>query len=687
MLQFKYPGIYTREIPSGVRTITGAPTSIALFVGPTRAGIDRRAIRLLNFGDFERQFGGVSSTSSLSYSVLHFFANGGGEAFVFRVPTKNSKPAQSSFKRDDGASNEAIRVTALSSADASNDVFVELDPFGIGANPFNTAAPLPDKKRFNFTVIDRLTGRREQFGNMSTSSTSARFASSVVDDPATGSKLVKVDVIGIDNEGPQATGTIYKLGNTPTAGTFGADVKALLSVTVLDATGAVDTSASISNMEVIVFPNTSAQPTSNLELVTRVVAALNAAIRADAAAAGKMQGVAIEGAPFVEGPNVFIRLRTAAPGPARLSKRLADARVNLGDPGSGNPNTKLLTVYGLTEVATNPSRYQLGASYASGQGQLFGTPVTGTDGDAAGQPESDQFKQAVMDLDTPDPFFNILCLPDLVRPSATDPLALHHSNAMTVYSEAARVCKNKHAFLLIDPLPEVTSVGAAESWKTLKFTFQSNHSAAFFPNIRVDDPLVPGAIRSHPPSGAMAGVIARIDGQSGVWTAPAGTEAALAGVYGPSVLVSDEEHGILNPIGLNVIRQFPVYGTVNFGSRTVDGANAMASEWKYIPVRRTASYILRTLSDSLRWAVQRPNGERLWAELRMNVTAFMQRLFRQGAFKGVSSREAYFVICDESTTTADDIQQGVVNIVIGFAPLRPAEYVVISLRQIVQPGV
>ncbi len=661
MLQFKYPGIYTREIPSGVRTITGAPTSIALFVGPTRAGIDRRAIRLLNFGDFERQFGGVSPTSSLSYSILHFFANGGGEAFVFRVPTKNSKPAQSSFKRDDGASNEAIRVTALSSAEASNDVFVELDPFGIGANPFNTAAPLPDKKRFNFTVIDRLTGRREQFGNMSTSSTSARFASSVVDDPATGSKLVKVDVIGIDNEGPQATGTIYKLGNTATAGTFGADLKALLSVTVLDATGAVDTSASISNMEVIVFPNTSAQPTSNLELVTSVVAALNAAIRADAAAAGKMQGVAIEG--------------------------VADARVNLGDPGSGNANTKLLTVYGLTEVATNPSRYQLGASYASGQGQLFGTPVTGTDGDAAGQPESDQFKQAVMDLDTPDPFFNILCLPDLVRPSATDPLALHHSNAMTVYSEAARVCKNKHAFLLIDPLPEVTSVGAAESWKTLKFTFQSNHSAAFFPNIRVDDPLVPGAIRSHPPSGAMAGVIARIDGQSGVWTAPAGTEAALAGVYGPSVLVSDEEHGILNPIGLNVIRQFPVYGTVNFGSRTVDGANAMASEWKYIPVRRTASYILRTLSDSLRWAVQRPNGERLWAELRMNVTAFMQRLFRQGAFKGVSSREAYFVICDESTTTADDIQQGVVNIVIGFAPLRPAEYVVISLRQIVQPGV
>jgi phage tail sheath protein FI len=292
-----------------------------------------------------------------------------------------------------------------------------------------------------------------------------------------------------------------------------------------------------------------------------------------------------------------------------------------------------------------------------------------------------------MDLDTPDPFFNILCLPDLVRPAATDPNALHHTNAMTVYSEAALVCKNKHAFLLIDPLPDVTTVGAAEAWKTLKFTFQSNHSAAFFPSIRVDDPLVPGSIRSHPPSGAIAGVIARTDGQSGVWTAPAGTEASLTGVYGPSTPLSDEEHGILNPLGLNCIRQFPIFGTVNFGSRTVDGSNALASEWKYIPVRRTASYILRSLSEGLRWAVHKPNGERLWAELRMNVTAFMHGLFRQGAFKGVSSREAYFVLCDSSTTTADDINQGIVNIVIGFAPLRPAEFVVISLRQIVQPAV
>jgi phage tail sheath protein FI len=258
---------------------------------------------------------------------------------------------------------------------------------------------------------------------------------------------------------------------------------------------------------------------------------------------------------------------------------------------------------------------------------------------------------------------------------------------MTVYSEAARVCKKKFAFLIVDPLPKVTDTGKAESWKTLDFTMASadaGSAGAWFPNIRVDDPLEPGAIRSHPPSGAIAGIIARTDAQVGVWQSPAGTDATLAGVYGPAVELSDAEHGILNPLGVNVIRRFPIFGTVGFGSRTVDGANLAASDWKYIPVRRTANYILRSLSEGLRWAVHKPNGEELWSQLRVSTTSFMHGLFRQGAFKGVSSRDAYFVACDASTTSADDINQGVVNIVVGFAPLKPAEFVVISLRQIVQ---
>lgn len=677
MLQFRYPGVYTQELPSGVRSISGAPTSVALFVGPTRAGIDNRPIRLQSFADFERSFGGLTQTSSLSYSVLHFFGNGGGEAFVLRVPASGAKAASTGFRRDDGASNLSLTVTALSSGAASGEIFVEFDPFGLGSAPYTGTH---DKKRFNLTVSDRLTGRVERFANLSTSSASARFAPTVVNDEATGSKLVKLILTGaaIDKEAPQATGTVYEIGTPPSAGTFAAAQKLKVNVEFRDAAGAVDAGAAVS-LELTAFANAEAKPATPLELCTRLTAALNAALRADAPSAGKMEGLSIEGS-VVEGGK-FLRFRIAPVGTTVTPSRRADGRVTLAAPGSG---TSLLATYTLTEKVSNPSRFQLGLAYASSQ--VIGTPVAGVDGDPSGQPSSTDFKAAVMALADPDPFFNILCLPDAVRPSAADPLVPQHSNHASIYAEAALVCEKKFAFLLIDPPPAVQDLGGAEAWKTTGIPFQSRHAAAYFPNIRVDDPLEPGAIRSHPPSGAMAGLFARTDSQVGVWQAPAGTEAVLSGAYGPSVLLSDDQHGILNPLGLNVIRKFPVYGTVSFGSRTIDGADAMGSEWKYIPVRRTASYILRSLSEGLRWAVHKPNGEVLWSQLRVNATSFMQGLFRQGAFKGVSAREAYFVACDASTTTPDDINAGVVNLVIGFAPLKPAEFVVISLRQIVQPA-
>lgn len=681
MLQYKYPGVYTQEVANGVRTISGAPTSVALFVGPTLLGIDDRAIRIFNFGDFERAFGGLSQTSSLSYSVLHFFSNGGGEAYVIRVPANNAQPAKSVLRRDASGSNPSVTLTALSSGAASNEIFVEIDAFGIDANPFSTS-PAHDKKLFNLSLTDRLTGRTERFTRLSTASTSARFAPAVINDSATGSKLASIAVNAVGSEGPQATGTSYRLRQFPLAGgvTFGADINVNIEVEVRDAAGAVQ--APITLTDVNIYANGATKPLSTMEMVSKLVAAINQGIRANGAVAAAMEGVGIVAEPF-EGSKL-LRIRTAPPGPEALTARLSDATVRLAAPATG---TSFLTTFftSATPAETNPSRYRLGAPYASSQ--IVGTPVAGVDGDPHGQPSSADFKQAVVDLDGPDAFFNILCLPDVVRPSPTDPAALQHVDAMTIYAEAALVCKNKHAFLLVDPFPDVISTGAAEAWKSLKFTFQSSHSAAYFPNIRVDDPLEPGAIRAHPPSGAIAGIFARTDAQFGVWQAPAGTEAVLNGVYSPAAILSDDDHGVLNPLGLNVIRQFPIYGTISFGSRTIDGSNALASEWKYIPVRRTASYILRSLSEALRWAVHKPNGEQLWSQLRMNVTAFMHGLFRQGAFKGVSAREAYFVMCDASTTTADDINQGIVNIVIGFAPLKPAEFVVISLRQIVQPAV
>jgi len=195
------------------------------------------------------------------------------------------------------------------------------------------------------------------------------------------------------------------------------------------------------------------------------------------------------------------------------------------------------------------------------------------------------------------------------------------------------------------------------------------------------NPLKDGQIDTFVPSGAVAGIFARTDAQRGVWKAPAGQEATLVGVVDLSVPLTDDENGELNPLGINCLRAFPIVGRVVWGARTLQGADQLASEWKYIPVRRTALFIEESLYRGTKWVVFEPNDESLWAQIRLNVGAFMHNLFRQGAFQGKSAREAYFVKCDSETTTQNDIDQGIVNILVGFAPLKPAEFVIIQIQQ------
>ena len=146
--------------------------------------------------------------------------------------------------------------------------------------------------------------------------------------------------------------------------------------------------------------------------------------------------------------------------------------------------------------------------------------------------------------------------------------------------------------------------------------------------------------------------------------------------------MTDGENGKINPLGINALRTFPVAGNVVWGARTLEGADALASEWKYVPVRRLALYIEESLYRGTQWVVFEPNDEPLWSQIRLNLGAFMQDLFRQGAFQGISPREAYFVKCDKETTTQSDIDRGIVNILVGFAPLKPAEFVVLKIQQI-----
>lgn len=247
-----------------------------------------------------------------------------------------------------------------------------------------------------------------------------------------------------------------------------------------------------------------------------------------------------------------------------------------------------------------------------------------------------------------------------------------------------KFCRDHRAMLLIDS-DKGTEIGATPKTDgpPSELTGSDGINAAYYyPWILAPDPKQQGRIRAFPPCGAVAGAYARTDAARGVWKAPAGTGASLSGVSGVVLPVNDSENGLLNPQAVNCIRHFPIYGTVIWGARTLRGNDEIGDEWKYIPVRRTALFIEESLFRGLRWVVFEPNDEPLWAQIRLNVGSFLHDLFRQGAFQGSTPRDAYFVRCDKNTTTQSDINRGIVNVEVGFAPLKPAEFVIIRLQQI-----
>jgi phage tail sheath protein FI len=294
----------------------------------------------------------------------------------------------------------------------------------------------------------------------------------------------------------------------------------------------------------------------------------------------------------------------------------------------------------------------------------------GSDGTA---PLGTDYDAAYLAVDKEVDLFNLMVLPPDSGPTA--------AAMSTIYPNASVFCQQRRAFLLMDAPPAWSGAqlptSGADSLTSLRTGLVKDHSAVFYPRLVIDDK---GLQKFVGPSGAIAGLCARIDGTRGVFKAPAGTEADLRGILGVEQRFSDGENGILNPRAVNTIRVFP-NGIVNWGARTMDGDDDFASEYKYIPIRRLALFMEESLYRGLKWVVFEPNDEPLWAQVRLNVGAFMQGLFRQGAFQGRTPREAYFVKCDNQTTTQNDINLGILNVIVGFAPLKPAEFVVIQIQQ------
>jgi hypothetical protein len=276
------------------------------------------------------------------------------------------------------------------------------------------------------------------------------------------------------------------------------------------------------------------------------------------------------------------------------------------------------------------------------------------------------------------PIFNLLCVPG-------------ETDGPTIQTLQA-YCALKRAFYIVDSPQLATTSGLTSSGPVgtalgggspVSVTTAPNaaNSAYYFPWVSAPDPLFGNRPTLVPPSGFVAGIYAATDASRGVWKAPAGIDAGLTGVLGLQYTLTDAENGDLNTQGINCLRQFRVYGNVVWGARTLLGNDQAGSQWKYVPIRRLALYLESSLYEGTQWVVFEPNDEPLWGQIRLNVGAFMQGLFLQGAFQGSTPQQAYFVKCDSENNPQSSIDQGIVNILVGFAPLYPAEFVVIQIQQ------
>jgi len=350
-------------------------------------------------------------------------------------------------------------------------------------------------------------------------------------------------------------------------------------------------------------------------------------------------------------------------------------------PGPTDPNISFQFTVGATatSLGLDAGTARNIGHYAPGVGVTAMAQVLGTVGNNGMPPlatdliGNEAAKTGLYALENVD-LFNMLVMPD----------ATAGSGLMNVLTEAIAYCTRRRAFMIIDAPETIGTFAQAQTWMGATASpLRSRNSALYFPRIREPDPTKNGAVGTFAAAGALAGLYARTDAERGVWKAPAGTSATIVGATGLSYTLTDRENGTLNPLGLNALRTFPVIGTVSWGARTGRGADALADEYKYVPVRRLALFLEESLYRGTQWVVFEPNDEPLWSQVRLNLGAFMHTLFAQGAFQGRTPRDAYFVKCDKETTTPNDVDLGRVNIVVGFAPLKPAEFVIIQIQQIV----
>lgn len=743
-VQPTYPGVYVQEVPSGVRTIVGVSTSVTAFVGVAKRGPINRPITIYNYAEYEKRFGGLSTDSEMSYAVRSFFLNGGSQAIIVRL-ARNAVAASRTLQNTAPANVLAVTALDAGSGGNDIDLNVDYDT-ATPASTFNltvryrSADSPADNRIESFTNLS-MANQHPRFvenvvNGVSELVTVARDAGVVV--AGTGmaaSGYVLAAGLAAFAGGVDATHNQFQVsvnGGDPVAVslpafpyTYANLVLAINAAGVGNGFVCASDNASLPGSERIVITSSTGGEASRIEILPGLtndasvrlqLGPANGGTQVDAGANFRpsitplpaiLTGVApvpALGANFTGSLTISldgniaqtITYTAVAIAGANATARaaslaaLVQASVRALRPGLEAYDNFTCTNLASVLVLTSGSRgatssitvsgadlalFGLTTTFASSTDTYLqgGTESTFTDAQAYGvYIGSRTDREGIYALESVD-IFNMLCLPGI--PNTANERA-------GILADAVVYCQERRAFMIVDA--SLNDDQPSEMSQTIIGTSLPKHdnAAVYYPWIRIPDPLNGGQPRTSAPCGAVAGIYARTDSSRGVWKAPAGTEALLNGVTGLTYTLTDPENGSLNPLGVNCLRTFPVYGNVVWGARTLRGNDQLASEYKYVPVRRLAYYIEESLYRGLKWAVFEPNDEPLWAQIRLNVGAFMNNLFRQGAFQGQKRDDAYFVKCDKETTTQNDINLGIVNIWVGFAPLKPAEFVVLYLQQI-----
>jgi phage tail sheath protein FI len=614
-----HPGVYVEEVSSGVRPLEGVSTSTTAFLGKAEKGPLDRAVMVTSFIEFQNLYGSFLKDSFLAYSALQYFNNGGKRLYVLRV-AKGAQTADVAIADRKGTPGKALTVSAISPGAWGNDLEVVIADGTIDSGD-----------EFKLTVKQGGTAV-EEYDNLNVSPDATNFADNVIN--ARSKRIrAKIDQANTSN----VAGTSASAG-TP-AITLPSDKRKLVINIDNDGPQTITLSDPCANATDI-----AASIVKEVKLLTKLRGSTD--------------------------PNAFSNFSVSTSGGIYTLSSGSTGRkssvVVTNDPTPGNAAglLKLGITNGGTETTGSAVLRPANGTYLLGDGAVAGNTLSVTLGKDGDTPQDTDYLNALPLLDAVQDV-NILAIPGI--------------GTQAVVNGGIGYCQNRmDCFFVADMGAAVDTKETAKSFaNTLT---KSSYGALYFPWVKVVDPTGSSVDPiSLPPSAFVTALYARTDSRRGVWKAPAGTEANLLGAVGLTKNLSDAEQDTLNNIGVNAIRFFPSSGIVIWGARTL--ATVSDPEYRYVPIRRLAIFLERSIYNGIQWAVFEPNDEDLWASLRLNIGSFMMTQFRAGAFQGSTPSQAFFVKCDAQTNPQDQVDAGTVTALVGFAPLKPAEFVVIKISQ------